>query len=41
METLYMYWLAFKYWAGGADWDTAVDVACKVVFWPETERRLR
>jgi len=41
MQTLTAYWYAIKYWAGGADWETAFEVACKVVYWPETNRRLK
>jgi hypothetical protein len=41
MKTIKVYWLAFKYWLGGVDWETAHEVACKLVFWPQTDRRLK
>jgi hypothetical protein len=33
MKTLIVYWLALKYWVGGASWAEAFDTAMKIVFW--------
>ncbi len=39
MDTLKVYWLAFKYWLGGTDWETSYDCAMKITFWPDYGRK--
>jgi len=36
MQTLTVYWLAFKYWAGGTPWDVAFETATRMVYWKES-----
>jgi hypothetical protein len=31
MDTIKVYWLAFKYWAGGTSWDEAFETAAQLV----------
>ena len=38
MQTFEVYWLAFKYWAGGTKWETALEIACKMVYWDTPEK---
>jgi hypothetical protein len=33
MDTIRVYWLAFKYWLGGIDWEQAHETALKITFW--------
>ena len=45
METLQIYWLAFKYWAGCTPWDKALETATSIVkgwksYHAEAKRRL-
>jgi hypothetical protein len=35
MQTITVYWYAFKYWLGGADWDVALETAVRLVFWKD------
>jgi hypothetical protein len=34
MQTLTVYWYAFKYWLGGASWEESMEVATRLVYWP-------
>lgn len=33
MDTIRVYWLAFKYWLGGIDWEQAHETALKIIVW--------
>lgn len=42
METLKVYWLAIKYWAGGTSWEQAHRAAVTILCWnkkPGKDRR--
>lgn len=39
MDTFKVYWLAFKYWAGGTPWEEAHESAMKIIHWDRWDGR--